>query len=173
VIGVDMTDAMIEAARANAARAGKPNIDVRKGYIEKLPIDDAVADWVISNCVINLSPEKERVFAEIHRVLRPGGRFSVSDVVAESLPAAVRDHAAAYAACVAGAISEADYLAGLEAAGLTDVAASERQVYGAAEIRGIVGSDLESYGLDPAALDGLLEGLEGKVASVRFTGRKP
>ncbi len=122
--------------------------------------------------MINLSPEKERVFAEIHRVLAPGGRIAISDIVVEDLPAAVRDHATAYAACVAGAIPEADYVAGLEAAGLADVEVSERQAYSAGEIRGIVGSDLESYGLDREEHDGLLDGLEGKVWSARFVGRK-
>lgn len=172
VIGVDMTDAMIEAARRNAARAGFDQIEVRKGLIEKLPVEDASADWVISNCVINLSPEKEKVFAEIHRVLAPGGRFSISDIVVEELPAAIREHAAAYAACVAGAIPEADYLAGLRYTGLEEVEVAERQVYGAAEIRDLVASDLESFGLSAEALDGLLDGLEGKIWSARFSGRK-
>jgi ubiquinone/menaquinone biosynthesis C-methylase UbiE len=172
VIGVDMTDAMIEAARRNAARAGFDQIEVRKGLIEELPVEEGSADWVISNCVINLSPEKEKVFAEVHRVLAPGGRFSISDIVVEELPAAIREHAAAYAACVAGAIPEAEYLAGLRAAGLEDVEVAERQVYSAAEIRGLVASDLESFGLAPDVLDGLLDGLEGKVWSARFSGRR-
>ena len=133
-----MTDAMIEAARANAERAGFDQVEVRKGLIEELPLDADEADWVISNCVINLSPEKERVFAEVHRVLKPGGRFSISDIVVEELPEALRSHAAAYAACVAGAIPEAQYVAGLRAAGLLDVEVSERLVYSAVEIRGIV-----------------------------------
>ncbi len=172
VIGVDMTDAMIASARENAQRAGFDQIEVRKGLIEELPVEDGEADWVISNCVINLSPEKDRVFAEIHRVLAPGGRFSISDIVVEELPEEIRRHAAAYAACVAGAIREQEYVAGLEAAGLEEVEVSERIVYSAQEIRGIVGSDLESFGLSPDALEGGLEALEGKVWSARFRGRK-
>ncbi len=172
VIGVDMTDAMIEAARDNAQRAGFEQIEVRKGLIEQLPVADGEADWVISNCVINLSPEKDRVFAEIQRVLAPGGRFSISDIVVEELPEAIRQHAAAYAACVAGAIREDEYVAGLRAAGLTDVEVSERQVYTVEQLYGIVGSDLESFGLSPDLLDGGLEALEGKVWSARFGGRK-
>ena len=173
VIGVDMTDAMIEAARGNAERAGFEQIEVRKGLIEQMPVEDGETDWVISNCVINLSPEKERVFAEIERVLAPGGRVSISDIVVEELPEAIRGHAAAYAACVAGAIREDEYVAGLEAAGLEDVEVSERLVYTVEQLRGIVGSDLESFDLPPDLLDQGLEALEGKVWSARFSGRKP
>ena len=173
VIGVDMTDAMIEAARDNAERAGFEQIEVRKGLIEQMPVEDGETDWVISNCVINLSPEKERVFAEIERVLAPGGRVSISDIVVEELPEAIRGHAAAYAACVAGAIREDEYVAGLEAAGLEDVEVSERLVYTVDQLRGIVGSDLESFDLPPDLLDQGLEALEGKVWSARFSGRKP
>ena len=172
VIGVDMTEAMIEAARDNAARAGFEQVEVRKGLIEQLPVGDGETDWVISNCVINLSPEKDRVFAEIQRVLRPGGRFSISDIVVEELPEEIRDSTAAYAACVAGAIREDQYVAGLEAAGLDDVEVSERVVYAPGQLRGIVASDLESFGLSPDALKGGIEALEGKVWSARFTGRK-
>ncbi len=138
-----------------------------------MPVDDASVDWLISNCVINLSPEKERVFSEIHRVLRADGRFSISDIVAEALPAEIRQHVAAYAACVAGAISEADYVAGLEAVGLVDVEVTERLVYTAEQIRGLVSSDLESFGIDPGLLDAYLDQLEGKVRSAKFTGRRP
>ena len=174
VIGVDMTDAMIEEARANAKRAGFDQVEVRKGVIESLPVEDASVDWVISNCVVNLSPEKDRVFAEIGRVLRPGGRFSISDIVAEDLPAPLRDMAAAYAACIAGAISEEQYVRGLEAAGLQDVNVSERFLYDAAQIGALISSDFEascgqSADLDPANL----ADLEGKVASVRISGRRP
>lgn len=172
VIGVDMTDAMIEAARANAKRYGFEQIEIRKGLIEKLPVEDASVDWVISNCVINLSPEKDKVFAEIARVLKPGGRFSVSDIVAEDLPEEFLNHAAAYAACVAGAIPEETYKAGLTAAGLEDVQVTERQVYEAPEIRAIVESDLESFDIPTDAFEGLLGKLEGKVASVRVEGQK-
>ena len=173
VIGIDMTDDMIAEARRNAEQAGHANVDVRKGLIEELPVEDSSVDWVISNCVVNLSPEKERVFAEIRRVLKPGGRFSVYDMVVEDLPQSVREHAAAYAACVAGAISEDEYVGGLRTAGLEDVRIAERQVYEVAQIRGIVANDLDWAGLDPSTLEGELDALEGKVASVRITGRRP
>lgn len=172
VIGIDMTDAMIEAARANAARAGAAQVEVRKGLIEALPVETGTADWVISNCVINLSPEKDQVFSEVHRVLKPGGRFSISDIVVEELPAQIRAHAAAYAACVAGAIRESEYLEGLGAVGLEEVEVSERHVYTGSEIRGIVASDLEQAGLAADALGISLDALEGKVWSARFSGRK-
>ncbi len=173
VIGVDMTDSMIEVARKNAARAGYDQIEIRKGIIEEMPADDASVDWVISNCVINLSPEKDRVFSEIHRVLRPGGRFSISDIVTEELPQEIREHAAAYAACVAGAISEEAYVAGLEEAGLEDVEVTDRLVYTVEQVRDLVGSDLESFGIDPGLLDSYLGQLEGKVWSAKLTGRRP
>ena len=90
---------------------------MRKGIIEELPVDDGSVDWVISNCVINLSPEKPRVFAEIARVLQPGGRMLVSDIVAEDLPPRAAGVPVAYSSCVAGAISEEEYLAGLRSCG--------------------------------------------------------
>jgi SAM-dependent methyltransferase len=172
VIGVDMTDAIIDAARKNIEGAGLGNVEVRKGHIEKLPVEDDSVDWVISNCVINLSPEKEKVFAEINRVLKPGGRISISDIVVEELPGWLREHQAAYAACVAGAISEPSYIAGLERAGLDDVGVSERVVYTADQIRGMVESDLQGLGLDPDTLGKSFKELEGKVWSARFSGRK-
>ena len=113
VIGVDMTDEMIAKARENAEAAGLDNIEVRKGIIEELPVDDSSVDWVISNCVINLSPEKSRVFAEIARVLRPRGRMLVSDMMARDLPEELLALPDAYSSCVAGAIDEDEYLAGL------------------------------------------------------------
>ncbi|MDO8632640.1 MAG: arsenite methyltransferase, partial [Phycisphaerales bacterium] len=134
VIGVDMTDAMIAKARDNIAAAGLRNVEVRKGLIEKLPVESDSVDWVISNCVINLSPEKGRVFAEIARVLRPGGRMLVSDIVVEELPDWVRRDVALYASCVSGAIREDEYLDGLRRAGLVDVEVRERIVYDEAQL---------------------------------------
>ena len=127
---------------------------------------------MISNCVINLSPEKPRVFAEIARVLRPGGRFRISDIVVESLPDWIRTNAAAYAACVAGAIPEREYVAGLEQAGLVDIEVESRLVYSAAQIRSLVDHDLASYGLAPEAIEGAFEEVAGKVWSAYFSGRK-
>ncbi|MEM8930544.1 MAG: methyltransferase domain-containing protein [Acidobacteriota bacterium] len=173
VIGVDMTDAMLDAARRHLADAGIAWGEVRHGVIEDLPVDDASVDWVISNCVINLSPEKPAVFGEIARVLRPDGRFSISDIVADELPPSVAEHTAAYAACVAGAISEADYVAGLEAVGLVDVEVAERQVYDADQLRAMVASDLQDLDVDAPDLLDAVETAAGRVASVRVTGRRP
>jgi len=173
VIGVDMTDPMLEAARRNAADAGYGEIiELRKGHIEQLPVDDGSVDWVISNCVINLSPDKPAVFRELNRVLRPGGRFSVSDIVAEELPDAILQHPAAYAACVAGAVSEADYLGGLRAAGLVDVEVTDRVVYDESQILAMIANDLESFGLDDDLVKQGLSAVVGKVASVKVVGRR-
>ena len=135
VIGVDMTEAMVEKARENIKAEGLTNVDVRYGLIENLPVESASVDWVISNCVINLSPEKTRVFSEIHRVLKPGGQMLVSDIVAKNLPDWLRQNNQLYAACVGGAISEEDYLAGLREAGLINVEVRNRFVYEASQIK--------------------------------------
>jgi SAM-dependent methyltransferase len=118
--GVDMTDDMLGLARANAAKAGAVNVEFRRGEIENLPFPDAAVDVVISNCVINLSVDKPAVLAEMFRVLVPGGRIGISDVVAEDhLTPADRSEAGSYVGCIAGALSRAEYLDGLAAAGFT------------------------------------------------------
>ena len=121
-IGLDMTDEMLELARANAAQAGVGNVEFVKGYIEDIPLPDASVDVVISNCVINLAGDKSKVLAEAARVLRPGGRFAVSDVIADpDMDEATRADMAAYTGCIAGALTEREFRAALSAAGLTDV----------------------------------------------------
>jgi arsenite methyltransferase len=123
VIGVDMTDAMLEKARENARKVGLEDVvEFRKGNIEALPIEDESVDAIISNCVINLSPEKARVYREAYRVLRPGGRIMVSDVVLErALPEAVLHSIDAYIGCVGGASLRAEYLDTIANAGFRDV----------------------------------------------------
>jgi arsenite methyltransferase len=119
--GVDMTDDMLTLARANAAKAGATNVEFRKGEIEALPIPDAAVDVVISNCVINLSTDKPAVLAEMYRVLAPGGRIGITDVVADDhLTSEDRAAAGSYVGCIAGALSRAEYLDGLTAAGFTE-----------------------------------------------------
>jgi arsenite methyltransferase len=121
-IGLDMTDEMLELARANAAAAGIANAEFVKGYLESLPLPDATVDVVISNCVINLSVDKPRVLREAARVLRPGGRFAICDVIADpDMDDATRADAAQWTGCVAGALTRAEFERSLTAAGLVDV----------------------------------------------------
>ena len=122
VIGVDMTDAMLEKARANAGKTGLGNVEFRKGEIEALPVEDCSVDVVISNCVLNLVPDKDRAFREIRRVLRPGGRLAVSDMAWEiEPPAAVRRDMEALVGCIGGALVLDDYVSRLERAGFARV----------------------------------------------------
>jgi arsenite methyltransferase len=119
--GVDMTDEMLELARANAAKAGATNVEFHKGTIEDLPLADATVDVVISNCVVNLSTDKPAVLSEVFRVLVPGGRVGISDVVAEDhLTPEQRAERGSYVGCIAGALSRQEYLDGLAAAGFVD-----------------------------------------------------
>jgi arsenite methyltransferase len=121
-IGLDMTDEMLELARSNAAQAGVTNVEFVKGFIEDIPLPDASVDVIVSNCVLNLSGDKAKVLAEAARVLRPGGRFAISDVIADpDMDDATRADMAAYTGCIAGALTEEEFRAGLEAAGFTDV----------------------------------------------------
>jgi ubiquinone/menaquinone biosynthesis C-methylase UbiE len=121
-IGLDMTDEMLALARANAVEAGVANAEFLKGYIEEIPLPDASVDVVISNCVINLAGDKHKVLAEAARVLKPGGRVAVSDVIAgEDMDEATRADMAAYTGCIAGALTEAEFRDALTAAGLTDI----------------------------------------------------
>jgi arsenite methyltransferase len=125
-IGLDMTDEMLELARVNAAEAGIENVEFVKGYIEEMPLPDESVDVIVSNCVLNLSGDKPRVLAEAARVLKPGGRFAISDVIASpNMDAATRADMAAYTGCIAGALTEQEFRAGLAGAGLVDVEISE------------------------------------------------
>ena len=129
--GLDMTDEMLELARRNAAEAGASNVEFRKGRIESIPLGDASVDVVISNCVINLSADKATVLAEIARVLRPGGRIGISDIVADdTLTPDDRAAQGSFVGCIAGALSFAEYQAGLEAAGLTDISVTSTHSVG-------------------------------------------
>jgi arsenite methyltransferase len=134
VIGVDMTPEMVLLAKRNALKAGVTNVDFRLGEIEDLPVEDGVADLVISNCVINLVPDKARAFTEAFRILKPGGRISVSDIVTtESLPESARTSVAAYVSCLGGALVLAEYLEAARAAGFEDVHVASESAYAATD----------------------------------------
>lgn len=130
VIGVDMTDSMLEKARENARRGGFSNVEFRKGEIEKLPVESGTVDRIISNCVINLAPDKRPVFAEAHRVLKPGGSFTVSDIVSfGDVPPEIRKDVELWAGCTAGAMDKQDYLGVIRNAGFAKVAVVKEVVY--------------------------------------------
>jgi arsenite methyltransferase len=157
VIGVDMTPEMVEKARGNAARSGFANVEFRLGEIEALPVEADSIDLVISNCVLNLVPDKPKAFQEIFRVLKPGGRISVSDMVLERpLPEALKNDPVVYTSCVAGAIGREEYLQGLREAGLVEVA-----INSATDAAKLLAGDYP--GVD----------LTGMVTSISVTGRKP
>ncbi len=121
-IGLDMTDEMLELARGNAAKAAVANVEFRKGYLEDMPLEDESVDVVISNCVINLSGDKPQVLREAARVLRPGGRFAVSDVIADpDMDDATRKDMAAWTGCIAGALTAAEFRAVLQSAGFEEI----------------------------------------------------
>lgn len=169
VIGVDMTEEMITKAKENIKVAGVKNVEVRKGLIENLPVESSSVDWVISNCVVNLSPEKEKVFSEIARVLKPGGRMIVSDMVGENIPGWLRENKNLYSACISGVISEKEYLSGLRKAGLEKVKVSERIVYNSDELESIIKSSLEIS----KDIKQIIRESDIKVASVKISAYKP
>ncbi|MCK4839237.1 MAG: arsenite methyltransferase [Desulfobulbaceae bacterium] len=181
VIGVDMTEEMIDKARDNIKTTGAENIEIRYGLIEDLPVEKNSVDWVISNCVINLSPEKAKVFKEIYRVLKPGGRMRISDIVVEELPLELRNHQGLYNSCIAGAVSEEEYLAGLAEEGLTEIKVEERFVYDAAQLTAIF-ADQQAGLIDlfdglpeeerTATIDRLIKEAAGKVWSAKISARK-
>jgi arsenite methyltransferase len=180
VIGLDMTPAMIERARENARAAGLSNVEFRLGDAEGMPVDDASVDWVISNCVINLAPDKRKVFREVARVLRSGGRVAISDIVfaddVPELPDALKADPELYVACVAGAIRESEYLAAMREAGLSDVAVTGRVAYGEDALRAFAeeaGQHLGGAGRLESFLGELAASVAGKVWSARIVGRKP
>ena len=165
--GLDMTDEMLALARENQRRAGAENVEFLKGTIEAIPLPDATVDVIISNCVINLSADKDAVLREAFRVLKPGGRVVVSDVVVRGeMPADVRRSMELWTGCVAGALEESEYAARLRAAGFEDVDVEAWRVYSVEDARGF----LEGTGLD---VDRIAPEVEGRVASAFIRARKP
>ena len=129
VIGIDMTPEMIEKAQKNAEEADAKNVEFRLGEIESTPVEDESVDWVISNCVINLAPDKDSVFREAHRVLKPGGKLLVSDIVANHLPKWVRSTLSNWANCISGALPEDQYLDSIRRAGLAEIQVFSKAAY--------------------------------------------
>ena len=185
VIGLDMTPDMIRLARRNAKKMGATNVEFRYGEMEEMPIPDESVDVIISNCVINLSPDKDAVFGEAYRVLRPGGRLSVSDIVVDGdLPQAIRSRLDAWAGCIAGALDESVYLDKIRAAGFGEIEVVSRDYTDPDQITEeemqlfVVRTDGQiSEGDDARAL--LDEAgvsphdLAAKVASIKVTAQKP
>ena len=170
VIGVDMTPEMLARARANAERAGLPQVEFREGRLEALPVKDASVDAVTSNCVINLVPDKSLVFREVARVLRPGGRLVISDIVLDGeLPEAIRQDVYAYVGCVSGAQQRQDYFAGVRAAGLGEVEVLKDLDY-AGSLAKAAPEEARAL-LDRSGVK--MEELLGKVRSITFRARKP
>src|SRR5262249_45686329 len=173
VIGIDMTPAMIAKARENAIKAGGVNIEFRIGDAENMPVDSGSIDWIISNCVINLSPNKSAVFDEAFRVLKSGGRFSISDMMVQKLPWYLRRSSRLYTCCVAGAISETSYLDGLRDAGFVDLVVTERILYDGHQILHLLGEKVLPKWLGAALRTKIQHKLEGNIWSTKIHGRKP
>ena len=168
VFGLDMTDEMLALARENQQRAGVTNVEFLKGEIEHIPLPDNSVDVIISNCVINLSADKDRALAEAFRVLKPSGRFAVSDVVirGDAMPAALRRSMELWVGCVAGALEEDAYRTKLVDAGFEAVEVEPTRIYRAADARQF----LDAAGL---ADDGTLADIDGRVMSAFVRARKP
>ena len=165
--GLDMTDEMLALARKNQSEAGVTNVEFLKGEIEAIPLPDASVDVIISNCVINLSGDKDRVIAEAFRVLKPGGRFAVSDVVVRgAVPDAIRKSVELWVGCVAGAMEESEYVAKLERAGFTAVGVEPTRVYDIGEAREF----LSAQGIDA---DDAARQVQGQFMSAFIRATRP
>ena len=172
VIGVDMTPEMLEKARENARKDNYRNVEFRLGEIENLPVADNSVDVIISNCVINLSPDKKRVFAEAFRVLKPGGRLMVSDItLLKELPDFIRDSAAAYVSCISGALLKEDYLKTIRDAGFSEVSVLEETVF---SIDCTANDSIAQAVIDKIEITGEdIKDIENSVASIKVYGVKP
>jgi arsenite methyltransferase len=193
VIGVDMTPAMLDRARANARKANLSNVEFLQGEADALPAADHSVDWVISNCVINLAPDKHKVFREIARVLKPGGHISVSDIVVGNLPWWVKRSKLFYSSCVAGALHEQEYLGAIRAAGLGAVEITSRFRYDENALSGFCSPQAAALQVPALAGRGFLAKVEswmlpkvlqwfakpiarrlaGEIVSIKVTAQKP
>ncbi|MCW5962528.1 MAG: arsenite efflux transporter metallochaperone ArsD [Bryobacterales bacterium] len=166
--GVDMTDEMLALARENQRKAGVENVEFLKGEIESIPLPDSSVDVIISNCVINLSADKDRVLREAFRVLKPGGRFAISDVVVKGgVPLAIRKHLELWAGCIAGALDETEYVDKLTAAGFDGISIEPTRIYRAEDARGFLA------GAGFSNIDEIVQLVEGKFFSAFVRAAKP
>jgi ubiquinone/menaquinone biosynthesis C-methylase UbiE len=167
--GLDMTDEMLELANQNKARAGATNVEFLRGTIENIPLPGKTADVIISNCVINLSGDKDQVLREAFRVLKPGGRLAVSDIVIRrELPDAVRRSMELWTGCVAGALLEGEYVEKLRAAGFTDIQVEPTRIYSKEDA-----SEMASSACCGDDLTAALESLDGAVMSAFVRATRP
>jgi len=167
VYGLDMTDEMLAVARQNQARAGATNVEFLKGTIESIPLPSQSIDLIISNCVINLSTDKDAVFREAFRVLKPGGQLAVSDIVIRGgVPNTIRRSLELWVGCVAGALDEREYIAKLKTAGFADVEVEPWRVYKVEDVRAVLAEGGSS-------LEPLATAIEGKIASAFIRARRP
>ncbi len=174
VIGLDMTPEMVKLARQNAKQVGATNVEFRYGEMEDMPLPDESVDVIISNCVINLSPDKDKVFSEAYRVLRPGGRLAVSDIVTHGpLPEVVRSDLEAWAGCVAGALDEAIYLDKMRQAGFTQVDVTARNFAEVEQWAELEEAQEVVQDLDESVVREFMGQLKGKIASIKVVARKP
>jgi arsenite methyltransferase len=165
--GLDMTDEMLALARENQKKAGVQNVEFLKGEIENIPLPENTVDVVISNCIINLSADKDRVLAEAFRVLRPGGRFAVSDVVVRGdVPAEIRRNIELWVGCVAGALKDSEYVSKLEAVGFEEVTIEPTRIYKVEDARQF----LSAQGIDA---NSVASEVEGKFVSAFIRAKKP
>ena len=165
--GLDMTDEMLDLARENQRKAGVSNVEFLKGTIEEIPLPDGAVDVIISHCVINLSADKDRVLREAFRVLKPGGTFAVSDVVTKGeIPAAIKKSVELWIGCIAGALSEEEYVGKLAAAGFSDISVEPTRIYRVDEAREF----LTSAGVDVSAIEA---DVDGKFRSAFIRATKP
>lgn len=172
VIGVDMTPEMLARARRNAAQGGFDNVEFRLGEIEHLPVEDGSVDAIISNCVVNLVPDKRQVFADAFRVLRSGGRMSLSDIVTlGEIPLRIRESAEAYVSCLSGAILREDYVALMSEVGFTDIEVTESRSFG---LDDVVSEDLVAeFARQSGATIDELRAAAAMFQSVRVRAVKP
>lgn len=174
VIGLDMTPEMIKKAAGNAQKAEIKNVEFRLGEMENMPVDNESVDWIISNCVINLSPDKDKVFSEAYRVLKPGGKIMVSDIVTKDLPEEIQRSVAAWTGCVAGALEEKEYLGKIRNAGFTNVQIVSRFIFDKATIENFLSGCVTKFAeQESEKLKEILKNIDGKIISAKIRAVKP